>query len=137
MEPAKSDYIFAMNHDAVVEKVYKREVDAGATYYGPPRDGQLEDARKLIQAKYPDVEKKVRILHLSEPLPNDPIVFRKDVPEIMKEKIVEELLKFAATAEGKKVLDLLWGATNFKKVSDKDYASLVDILQALGPVDEK
>ncbi|MEN0060012.1 MAG: phosphate/phosphite/phosphonate ABC transporter substrate-binding protein [Bdellovibrio sp.] len=120
--------VFAMKHDSVVSMVYQRQVDAGATYYSPPRDGKLEDARRLVKAQYPDVESKVRILELSDPIPNDPIVFRKDIPEEIKEKVVEALLQFASTEEGRKAIDLMLGATAFKRSTDGDYDSVREML---------
>lgn len=123
--------VFAMKHDSVVTMIYQRQVDAGATYYSPPQNGQIEDARRLVKTQYPDVEQKVKIIELSEPIPNDPIVFRRDMPEEMKEKIVDTLLLFASTPEGKKSLDLMLGATNFKKASDADYDTVREMLKAL------
>lgn len=126
--------VFAMKHDEVVKMIYQGEVDAGATYYVPPQDGQIEDARKLAKAQYPDVEKKLKTLELSEPIPNDPIVFRKDLPEEMKEKIVNTILQFVSTPEGYKTMNAMLGATNFKKASDADYETVREILKSLGSV---
>lgn len=131
IEPKET--VFAMKHDSVVSMIYQGQVDAGATYYSPPQNGHLEDARRLVQMQYPDVEKKVKIIELSEPIPNDPIVFRKDMPEEMKEKIADTLLQFVATPEGSKAIDLMLGATNFKKSSDSDYDSVREMLKTLTP----
>lgn len=125
------EVVFAMKHDAVVTMIYQRQVDAGATYYSPPQDGKLEDARRMVKTQYPDVEQKVKIIELSDPIPADPIVFRKDMPEEMKEKIVEALLKFVATDEGKKSLDLMLGASNFKRSTDADYDSVREMFRQL------
>ncbi|MBO9666534.1 MAG: phosphate/phosphite/phosphonate ABC transporter substrate-binding protein [Bdellovibrio sp.] len=131
IEPKQT--VFAMNHDAVVSMIYQGQVDGGATYYSPPQDGKIEDARRLVKLQYPDVEKKVQIVELSEPIPNDPIVFRKDMPEEIKEKIVDTLLQFVATPEGRKSLDLMLGATNLKKASDADYDSVREMLKQMRP----
>ncbi|MFS4458201.1 phosphate/phosphite/phosphonate ABC transporter substrate-binding protein [Bdellovibrio sp. HCB2-146] len=125
------EVVFAMKHDAVVTMIYQRQVDAGATYYSPPQDGKLEDARRMVKTQYPDVEQKVKIIELSDPIPADPIVFRKDMPEEMKEKIVEALLKFVATDDGKKSLDLMLGASNFKRSTDADYDSVREMFRQL------
>lgn len=125
--------VFAMNHDAVVTMIYQGQVDAGATYYSPPQDGQIEDARRLVKLQYPDVEQKVKIIELSEPIPNDPIVFRKEMPEEMKEKICDALLQFVATPEGKKAMDLMLGATNLKPSSDADYDTVREMLKTMVP----
>lgn len=124
--------IFAGEHDAVVEMVYKGEVDAGATFYAPKEDEQIEDARRLVLLKHPDVEKKLKIIEVSEPIPNDPLVFRHDLPEEMKEKIVTALLAFVATPEGKEVFSKMYGVTGLKKASDADYDTVREMLKALG-----
>ncbi|HWU42684.1 MAG TPA: phosphate/phosphite/phosphonate ABC transporter substrate-binding protein [Bdellovibrio sp.] len=125
--------VFAMNHDAVVTMIYQGQVDAGATYYSPPQDGHIEDARRLVKLQYPDVEQKVKIIELSDPIPNDPIVFRKDIPSEMKEKITDALLQFVATPEGRKALDLMLGATNLKRSTDEDYDSVREMLKNMTP----
>lgn len=124
--------IFSMKHDAVVTKVYLGEVDAGATFYSPPSDGKIEDARRLVLTQYPDVEKKVKILELSEPIPNDPIVFRKDMPDEMKTKITDAFLKFVSTEEGKKAFKDTYGVTDLKKTSDTEYESVRKLLTSIG-----
>ncbi|WP_413560084.1 phosphate/phosphite/phosphonate ABC transporter substrate-binding protein [Bdellovibrio sp. HCB209] len=135
IEPKET--VFAMNHDAVVSMIYQGQVDGGATYYSPPQDGKIEDARRLVKLQYPDVEQKVKIVELSEPIPNDPIVFRADMPEEMKEKISDVLLQWVATPEGRKSLDLMLGATNLKKTTDADYDSVREMLKQMLPAEKK
>lgn len=132
IEPKET--MFAMKHDNVVTKVYNGEVDAGATFYSPPvtPGGAIEDARRLVKTQYPDVEKKVKIIDLSDSIPNDPIVFRKEMPEEMKEKITESLLKFVQTEEGKKAFQAIYGVTDLKKATDADYDAVRGMLSAIG-----
>jgi len=124
--------IFMMRHDAVVAKVYRKEVDAGATFYSPPTDGKVEDARRLVMAQYPDVDKKVKILELSEPIPNDPIVFRKDMPEKLKQQIVEALMKFIKTPEGQKAFKDTYGVTDLKITTDAEFEPIRKMLTQIG-----
>lgn len=124
--------MFAMKHDNVVTKVYTGEVDAGATYYSPPEDGKIEDARRLVLTQYPDVEKKVKIIELSSEIPNDPIVFRKDLSEEMKQKISSALMDFIKTEEGQKAFKEVYGVTELKTATDKDYDAVRGMLSALG-----
>ncbi len=124
--------IFSMKHDSVITKVYLGEVDAGATFYSPPTEGKMEDARRLVLTQYPDVESRVRILELSDPIPNDPIVFRKEMDEEMKKKITEVLLKFVATEEGKNAFKEMYGVTDLKVTTDKDYESVRNMLSSIG-----
>lgn len=129
VEPKET--VFAMKHDSVVTMVYQKRVDAGATYYSPPQNGKIEDARRLVKTQFPDIEEKVKIIYLSDPIPNDPIVFRADLPEVMKEKITDAILQFAATPEGATAIDMMLGASSFKKSNDADYESVREMLKEL------
>lgn len=125
--------LFAGKHDAVVTAVYQRKVDAGATFYTPPDDdGTPKDARWLLRTQYPDVYKKIKILQLTGPIPNDPIVFRKDIPEELKVKITSSLLKYIKTTEGAKVLKDMYHITDFKEASNKDYDKIREYLKDVG-----
>ncbi len=135
IEPKET--VFAMKHDSVVSMIYQGQVDAGATFYSPPsKDANgkelIEDARRLVLTQYPDVEKKIKIIELSEPIPNDPIIFRKDMPEAMKVKIVDAIFAFVATPEGKEAFNKIYGVTEFKRATDADYEPVRKMLNDLG-----
>lgn len=125
--------LFAGKHDSVVTAVYQRKVDAGATFYTPPdEDGTPKDARWLLRTQYPDVYNKIKILTLTDSIPNDPIVFRKDMPEELKTKIINSLVKYIKTEEGAKVLKDMYHITGFKEASDKDYDTIRKYLKEIG-----
>lgn len=129
--------VFAGKHDNVVSMVYQGQVDAGATFYSPPFKDEkgimkMEDARRLVLTQYPDVESKVEILSLSEPVINDPIVFRKEMPEEMKTKIVNAMMAFVTTPEGKDAFKAIYGITEVKKAVDSDYDSARAMLKTTG-----
>lgn len=125
--------IFSGRHDAVVLAVYQRKVDAGATFYTPPDDdGTPKDARWLLRTQHPDVYDKVKILQLTGPIPNDPLIFRKEMPDEIKIKIVESMKRYIKTEEGAKVLYKLYHITDFKVAEDKDYDVIRGYLKDLG-----
>lgn len=124
--------VFAMSHDNVVSMIYQGQVDAGATFYSPPAENQIQDARRLVSTQYPDVEKKIAIIELTTPIPNDPIVFRKDLPEELKKTVTDALIKFAASPEGLDVLKKLSSVTGLAPCTDKDYDSTRAAIKALG-----
>lgn len=125
--------IFAGKHDSVVLAVYQKKVDAGATFYTPAdEDGTPKDARWLLRVQHPDVYEKVKILQLTEAIPNDPLVFRKDVPEEIKKKIIDSLLRYIKTEEGAKVMMDLYHITDFKVATDSDYNPVREYLAELG-----
>lgn len=131
-----SNTVFAQKHDNVVTMVYNRQVDAGATYHTPIEEGKINDARKLVKTQYPDVEEKVVIIHLTEPIPNDPIVFRKDLPEEMKNIIAEGFIKYVGTSAGKETLNTIFSITALKRSTDKDYDEIRIMLKKLGETAE-
>ncbi|HRO67818.1 MAG TPA: PhnD/SsuA/transferrin family substrate-binding protein, partial [Pseudobdellovibrionaceae bacterium] len=92
----------------------------------------IEDARRLVKTQSPDVEKKIKIVELSEPIPNDPIVFRKDMPPEMKEKVLNAFLSFIATPEGKVAFKEIYSVDELKKCTDKDYDAVRAMLTSLG-----
>ncbi|NJL24288.1 MAG: phosphate/phosphite/phosphonate ABC transporter substrate-binding protein [Calothrix sp. SM1_5_4] len=126
--------MFAMRHDNVVSMIYQRQVDAGATFYSPPAEGKIQDARRLVEAQYPDIETKVKIIELTSSIPNDPIIFRKGMPEEMKKRIAEELIKFSKTPKGQDVLKKLSSVTGLVPATDKDYDSTREAVKSLSTV---
>jgi len=62
-------------------------------------DIRILDARANIRDTAPDVVDQVRILRLSEPIPNDTLSFGPDFPEETRQQIVDALVAFSATEE--------------------------------------
>ena len=129
--------MFGQKHDNVVAMVYQGVVDAGATFYSPPfKDekgvSQIEDARRLVKTQYPDVEQKVSIIYLSESIPNDPVTFRKGIPEKIKLKLINAMIDFIATPEGKKAFSAIYGVTDLKLAKDADYELVRMMFKELG-----
>jgi phosphonate transport system substrate-binding protein len=133
-----AEEVFAMRHDNVVTMVYQRQVDAGATYYSPPDPvtGEIRDARARVRHQFPDVVEKVRILALTDSIPNDPVVVRRDLPEEVVDRIVRGLMAFQATPEGRRALFEIYSVEGFAPVSDRDYDGLRQLLrQYVGDVE--
>lgn len=129
--------VFAQKHDNVISMVYQGQVDAGAAFYSPPSKNasgteEIEDARRLVKTQYPDVEKKIAIIDLSQHIPNDPIIFRKDMPEEMKNKIVDAFIAFVSTEDGKAAFKSIYGVTDLKKATDADYDGVREMLKTVG-----
>lgn len=124
--------VFAMRHDSVVSMIYQGQVDAGATFYSPPANNEIQDARRLVKTQYPNVEEEIKIVELTESIPNDPIVFRKDLPEEVKKTITDTFLAYVKTPEGKDAFEKLYGVTDMQPATDKDYDKVRELLKALG-----
>lgn len=130
IKPAQE--VFAMKHDSVISMIYQGQVDGGATFYSPPHENEIQDARRLVKTQYPDVEKKVKIVELTEAVPNDPIVFRKDLPEEMKKNLTEAFQKFIKTPEGLQAFKNIYSYTDLKEAKDSDYDTVRAMLKSLG-----
>ncbi len=129
-----SDSVFAGKHDNVVTMVYQKQVDAGATYYSAPdpKTGELLDARKRVLTQFPDVFEKVKIVSLTDEIPNDPVVFRADFPADIKSKIIDALLEFQATEAGRKTLYATYSVEGLAPASDRDYDKLRSLIRSFG-----
>lgn len=124
--------MFAQKHDNVVTMVYQKQVDAGATFYSPPDHGRIEDARRLVKTQFPDVEDVVKIVTLTDAIPNDPIAFRKELPAGMKDAIIKALMDFQKTEEGNKLFYGIYGITGMVKSNDARYDDVRELLKTLG-----
>ncbi len=129
-----SESVFAIKHDNVITMVYQKQVDAGATYYAPPdpHTGAILDARMRVLTQFPDVADKVKIIALTDDIPNDPVVCRKDLPEEMKVAVKNALLKFVSTPEGQQALYDIYDVRGYIDTKDSDYDVLRNMLKGMG-----
>lgn len=104
-----SQVLFAGGHDRVVLAIYTGSVDAGATF----GDEVFSDARTTVARQYRDVNDKVKVLMYTDPIPNDTVSFRRDLPDDVKEKVTKALFRIAETAPGKETLDRLYQIQGF------------------------
>ena len=91
--------IFAGSHNNVVLAVYQGRVDAGAVF---------EDARATVQKTLPDVMQKVKVVWKSDPIPNDTVSFRGDLPADIKDRVTKALLRFSQQPAGLDALKSLY-----------------------------
>jgi len=124
--------VFAMKHDNVVTMIYQGQVDAGATYYSPPGpNGEIKDARARVLTQFPEVEEKIKIIALTDSIPNDPIVFRNGIEDSIKKKIIDALLKYIKTEEGKTIFKNMYGMDGIIITNDRDYNGLRKIISEM------
>jgi phosphonate transport system substrate-binding protein len=110
------------SHSNVILYVYNRICDVGTT---------TVDARDLVVQDLPDVKEVVTVLATTPPVPNDTVAFVSDFPEEMREQVVDALLKFASTEEGRAALQALFLVDGLQRADDSIYAGLrADLSQA-------
>jgi phosphonate transport system substrate-binding protein len=124
---------FAGGHPQAVLAVYEGNADCGATYFSPPGpDGVIADGRATALKTHPDAAEKLKIIGYTNDIPNDTVSFRKGFPPELRDKIVDALLKYADTNDGKAVLKDLYSITGFTKSDDSRYNVVRETVKALG-----
>lgn len=126
--------MFANGHNQVVTKVYQGDVDAGAVFYSRPDTvtGEQLDARAKVVTEYPDVYTKVKVLALTDEIPNDPVVTRKGLPEDVRARLINALLEFQSTAEGKRALLTIASIEGFVPTTDDAYDGVRELVARYG-----
>ena len=100
-DPAKffGQTVFAGSHNNVVLAVYQGRAEAGAVF---------EDARASVQKTLPDVMQKLKPVWTSDPIPNDTVSFRKELPADVKDRVSTALLRFSQDPVGLEALKSLY-----------------------------
>ncbi len=126
--------VFAHGHNQVVTKVYQGNVDAGAVFYSRPDSvtGEQLDARVKVLTEYPDVFEKIKIIGLTDPIPNDPVVVRRGLPTHLSDRLIRALLLFQTTEAGRKSLMTIASIEGFERTADSDYNAVRDLVSQYG-----
>lgn len=115
-------------HTNTVQQVYEGKVDFGTTYWSP----KGADARSRLVTTHPDVFEKVKIVRLTDKIPNDTVTFRAQFDEDMKQTIVAALLELSKDdAETKKALDDMYNINGLAPVEDSFYDNFRKIKKGL------
>ena len=117
------EIVDAGSHDSVVAAVYGGDVDAGATYV---------DARTRIEKDHPDVMEKVKVIGVTEDIPNDGVQFHPSIPQEMRDIIVKALLEIISTEAGKEAFKTAYQWNDLAVHDDTFYDPFRQVLQAAG-----
>lgn len=114
-----SQILFAGGHPNSVQAVEDGKVAAGAAFYSPPgKVNEVErtfvaDARHILMKRLPEEQRlayldQVRVLAITDPVPNDVCCVRPGFPKAVWERFEASLQRFIATPEGLRAyLDLV------------------------------
>lgn len=122
-----SQAINSSGHDKVVMAVYKGQVDAGAIY-----GGEVSDAREKVVQLVPDIMEKTKVIAKTEPIPNDTVAVRGDMPDDMALKIRDGLMRVAKSDEGRRTVMDLYGIDGLALATDANYDSVRRAAKMLG-----
>ena len=111
---------YAGGHPNVVQAVWDGKAVAGSTFYSPPSEKQrnegllVGDARYIIMRRLPSDDaraqflKDVRLIALTDPIPNDLCAVRAGFPDSTWRRFADSFQRYLTTEEGKDVyFDLL------------------------------
>lgn len=131
IEPAK--YTFAGGHPQSIAAVYNGTADVGCTYWLPPdASGKPKDAREKLLETYPDVFEKIKIVALTDNIPNDTVTFRRGLPAEIEAKLIKALEKFSQSGQGQEILHKLYDIDGLTPATDADYDVVRQTLKTLG-----
>jgi ABC-type phosphate/phosphonate transport system substrate-binding protein len=135
---------FAGGHPNAVRAVEDGKVAGGASFYSPPsaaneRDGtKVGDARFLILKNMADQEQRdsfletVRVLALTDPIPNDVCCVRRGFPESTWRDFEASLHRFLETSDGQGAYYDLVAGVAAAPCTDADFDEFRDALKKTG-----
>lgn len=121
-------------YDLSVDESYINE--EGDLYVG---EIAPQDARTAVADSAPDVIEKVRILNISDPIPNDTMSFSPGFPEELRTQIFDALKEFAQTdrwEESALGADDGYSWDDLERISDETFDSVRRQFEILGLTEE-
>jgi ABC-type phosphate/phosphonate transport system substrate-binding protein len=135
---------FAGGHPNVVQAVADGKAAGGATFYSPPSEREIHDrtlvgdARRLILKRMQDENDRlklisdIRIVALTDPIPNDVCCVRKDFPRRTWDRFEASLQKFLQTPEGRSAYHDLVAGVAAAPTDDQSFDGFRKALRAAG-----
>ncbi|MDH7485642.1 MAG: phosphate/phosphite/phosphonate ABC transporter substrate-binding protein [Anaerolineae bacterium] len=162
------EVVEAGGHPQAALAVYNGEVDFATTYFSPPLtdprwqpgddpepynpfavalneqgkayagDVRVLDARVAVLATAPDIFQKVRIMMLTDPIPNDTMSFGPDFPEELRDRIIDALAEFMTTEACLQSIcsEGFYNWTGVERISDAAYDVIRRLMAGLGYTEE-
>jgi phosphonate transport system substrate-binding protein len=162
------EVVEAGGHPQAALAVYNGEVDFATTFFSPPltdpkwqpgddpepfdytavklnEEGQafagdvrVLDARVATLETAPDMFEKVRIMMLTDPIPNDTMSFSPDFPDELRGQIIDTLVEFTASEACLQSIcsDQFYNWTGLEPVDDAAYDVIRRLITGLGYTEE-
>ncbi len=86
---------------------------------------------------YPDVAQVVHIVRLSDPIPREPLVFRRGLSPEVKDRLVVALISLARSEDGLALFSELCGIEGLVPSTDRDYDLLRWMASTVGIDDSR
>jgi ABC-type phosphate/phosphonate transport system substrate-binding protein len=135
---------YAGGHPNVVQAVADGKVVAGSAFYSPPGRRESEDqtfvgdARRLILKRMDSTERRlafleeVRIIALTDPIPNDLCCIRKGFSESTWERFAASLQRFLDTEDGRAAYYELVAGVAAAPCTDREFDGFREALKIAG-----
>jgi basic membrane protein A len=162
------EIVEAGGHPQAALAVYNGEVDFGTTYFSPPLttppwqpgdnpepydpaevklndegqafagDVRVLDARTAVLDVAPDIFEKVRIMMLTDAIPNDTMSFSPEFPEDLQSQILDAMIAFTASDACQESIcsDQFYSWTGIDPVQDSAYDVVRKLIKGLGYTEE-
>jgi basic membrane protein A len=162
------EVVEAGGHPQAALAVYNGEVDFATTYFSPPLtdpawqpgddpepfdpmevamneegrvfagDVRVLDARTAVIETAPDIFQKVRIMMLTDAIPNDTMSFSPDFPDELRSQIIDALVEFTASEACLESIcsDQFYSWTGMDPVDDAAFDPIRRLIQGLGYTEE-
>lgn len=117
-----SEYYFSGTHEDAIQDVLDGLADIGA-------------AKNTVFYRLAETDQRVieelEILKTSPRVPANGLAMRKDIPEDLKQKLLDKLLMMHRTSEGRSILDRL-RIEKFIRTTETDYQPVLDYAESIG-----
>jgi phosphonate transport system substrate-binding protein len=162
------EIVEAGGHPQAALAVYNGEVDFATTYFSPPLttppwqpgddpepfdftavklndqgqafagDVRVLDARTAVLDVAPDIFEKVRIMMLTDAIPNDTMSFSPEFPEALQSQILDAMVAFTASDACQESIcsDQFYSWTGIDPVQDSAYDVIRKLIKGLGYTEE-
>jgi basic membrane protein A len=162
------EIVEAGGHPQAALAVYNGEVDFATTYFSAPLttppwqpgdnpepfdytavklndqgqafagDVRVLDARTAVLDVAPDIFEKVRIMMLTDAIPNDTMSFSPEFPEALKGQILDAMVAFTASDACKESIcsDQFYNWTGIQPIQDSAYDVVRKLIKGLGYTEE-
>jgi phosphonate transport system substrate-binding protein len=102
---------FSGGHDASVIAVANGDVEVGLSF---------DDARGTVVDENPEIGQQAIVFAYSEEIPNDGFVIRSDLPDSLKQAVIDAMLEYAETDEGQEVLNSIYEINGLREADEAD-----------------
>jgi phosphonate transport system substrate-binding protein len=99
-------------HDQAVISLLNGDIDAAVTF---------QDARTIVQKDYEDVFDQTKVIHYTEPIPNDTVAVQSDMDKDLRKDIQEAFINVGKNEEGKKIIRDIYTHEGYVKADDSKF----------------